>query len=461
MSGRSIAYALAASLLLAGCGTYSEKAVLIKDALANDNYAKALEETEKIDKGSSELLYLYEKGLILHSEGRYQESNEVLEAAELLFEDLYTKSLTREAGAFVVSDQVTTFRGEAFETTFVNYYKMLNYWYLGSAEGAQVEARRLNDKIKFLPNVEDSVYVESPFLEWVTGMFFEEGRDRSAADVSYRRAVNSYDVQAAWLGIDKPKLLLCDLVANAEALGDRDPRTQYGDACASGTAKGPDGKPDGKGVANVTLFLECGYVAGKVSRELVLPIYKGEMDADDYNDAAFAQQLTHRIGEAPRRQKLDYVLKVALPDLVTPSSAYAHARIRAISKGDTLQQDLPLAEDLNVWASRAFEVKLPRAIFRAILRGLLKYSAKKSADKEDGTLGFLVNLVGAMTERADTRNWSTLPERIFVSHLALPEGTWKVDVDVFNPMGRRVAWLSVPDVQVTAGERRFLNYRLH
>jgi hypothetical protein len=169
----------------------------------------------------------------------------------------------------------------------------------------------------------------------------------------------------------------------------------------------------------------------------------------------------HRIGEPPRRLKIDYVLKVALPDLVTPPSTYGRARIRAISESDTLQQDLALAEDLNVWASRAFSVKLPRAIFRTILRGLIKYASKKKAEKEDQALGWLVNAIGVATERADTRTWSTLPERIFVTHLALPEGTWRLDVDVFSPVGRRVAWLSVPEFQVTAGQRTFLNYRVH
>jgi hypothetical protein len=456
MNGRSIAYALATCLLLAGCGTYSEKAVLIKDALSNSDYPKALEQTEKIDKGSSELLYLYEKGLILHSEGRYQESNEALEAAELLFEDLYTKSLTREAGALVISDQVTTCRGEAFETTFVNYYKMLNYWYLGSPEGAMVEARRLNDKIKFLPNIEDSVYVESPFLQWTSGMIFEQGNERSDADVSYRRAIDSYRQQSQWLQISPPTELACDLVANGEALGDRDLRDQYDDPCGSA-----DGAARDNNAANVTLFVECGFVAGKVSRELVVPIYKGETDGSDYSDAVFAEKLVHRIGEPPRRLKIDYVLKVALPDLVTPPSTYGRARIRAISESDTLQQDLALAEDLNVWASRAFSVKLPRAILRTILRGLIKYASKKKAEKEDQALGWLVNAIGVATERADTRTWSTLPERIFVTHLALPEGTWRLDVDVFSPVGRRVAWLSVPEFQVTAGQRTFLNYRVH
>jgi hypothetical protein len=100
-------------------------------------------------------------------------------------------------------------------------------------------------------------------------------------------------------------------------------------------------------------------------------------------------------------------------------------------------------------------------MFRTVLRGLLKYLAKKEADEENEALGWVVNLVGAATEVADTRTWSTLPERIFVTHLTLPEGSWRLEVEVTNQLGQRVAWMDVPELQVSAGQRSFLNYRVH
>jgi hypothetical protein len=245
-------------------------------------------------------------------------------------------------------------------------------------------------------------------------------------------------------------------------LGDRELASRYEDRCSLRDVLGTRrSDPEAGDRSNVTLFLECGYVAQKVSREVVIPIYKGETDGDNFVATNFAGDLVRRVGEPRRRAKLDYVLKVALPDLVAPPSAYRRAHVRAISAADTLSQDLVLADDLNAWARDAFQAKLPKVMFRTVLRGLMKYLAKKEADEENEALGWLVNLVGAATEVADTRTWSTLPERIFVTHLTLPEGSWRLEVEVTNQLGQRVAWMDVPELQVSAGQRSFLNYRVH
>jgi hypothetical protein len=459
---RRCAYGITVVLLLSGCSSYTSRAVLIKDALAQDDYEEALEQVEEINKGTSELLYLYEKGLVLHSQSRYEESNEALYQAELLLDDLYTKSVSREVAALVVSDQVARYRGEAFETVYVNYYKMLNYWYLGSTEDAMVEARRLNNKIKFLPGVEDDVFVDSPFLQWFTGMMYEEGRERSDADVSYRNAVASYENLESWLGIGTPTALACDLVGNAGALGDRETVERYSAGCDA-AAPVSQRRPDSLAVApgEVTILLECGFVAGKIAREIVIPIYKDDKNGSNFTDDSFAEALSHRVGQPRRRTKLDYVLKISLPDLVVPHSAYRRAHVQAISARDTVRATVVLAEDLNAWEKRAFEAKQAKVLIRAIVRGLAKYAAKQAAAKEDETLGWLVNLLGAATEVADTRTWSTLPERIFVTHLTLPAGSWKLKIELFNQLGRRVGTLDVPDLQVTGGQKSFLNYRVY
>jgi hypothetical protein len=36
-----------------------------------------------------------------------------------------------------------------------------------------------------------------------------------------------------------------------------------------------------------------------------------------------------------------------------------------------------------------------------------------------------------------------------------------LEVEVTNQLGQRVAWMDVPELQVSAGQRSFLNYRVH
>jgi hypothetical protein len=116
---------LPAALVAAGCSTYSAQAPLIRDALIAEDYDKAIKLTDKISKSNSELLYCYELGTILHEQGDYVASNATFERAEQVFDELYTKSISREVGAALVNENIVKYRGDPFEAVLVNYYKIL------------------------------------------------------------------------------------------------------------------------------------------------------------------------------------------------------------------------------------------------------------------------------------------------------------------------------------------------
>ncbi|UCH84926.1 MAG: hypothetical protein JSW50_04350, partial [Candidatus Latescibacterota bacterium] len=132
---------------IAACTSQMTHSPQVKDDLIDQDYESALRFVEKIDKSTSELLYLYEKGLILHYDNEWVESNLALESAEDLYEDLYTKSLSRVVGSLFTSDNVLKYRGERFEAALIHYYKILNYLYLDDPEGALVECRKLNNRL--------------------------------------------------------------------------------------------------------------------------------------------------------------------------------------------------------------------------------------------------------------------------------------------------------------------------
>jgi len=68
-----------------------------------------------------------EAGLLYHLAGRYAESNRFLENAEWISDELYTRSISKEAATLVTSDNILPYRGEYYEYLFTNYYKLLNY----------------------------------------------------------------------------------------------------------------------------------------------------------------------------------------------------------------------------------------------------------------------------------------------------------------------------------------------
>ena len=59
---------------------------------------------------------------------------------------------------------------------------------------------------------------------------------------------------------------------------------------------------------------------------------------------------------------------------------------------------------------------------KGLLRAALKKAPELSIKKEDEGLAALIGVVNAMTEKADTRNWQTLPHSIYYARLPLKDG---------------------------------------
>jgi uncharacterized protein len=437
--------AIAALLGVSGCAGYASYSPLIDEALVHEDYPAALEVVEKISRSNSELLYCYEKALVLRAQGEYAASNESLERAEILIEDLYTRSVTREVAALTVSESISQYRGDAFEAVRVNYYKILNYLALDDVAGALVECRRLNRKLQMLHDAGETYFVDDPFLQYLTALVYEMGGESESAGVSYRTAAARYAEPAAGGGAEAPPWLYCDAGANARRRADAAAAAEY-DSLAT-----CDG--DGDATGRLTVVIEAGRVVRKLESNLVLPIF----EKDNWSDQdAFAHELANRRGvvyDHPRKVK--YWLRVSLPVLEPRPPGVAYAVVKAArTDGDhrgVVETRTARVEDLDAQAAQAFREKESTVLLRAIVRGLGKFLASEAAHDKDETLGALVNLIGAATETADTRSWTTLPEAILAARLDLPAGTYRLEADVVDGQGHTVNRVDFGEVDVREG----------
>jgi hypothetical protein len=360
---------------------------------------------------------------MLHYGARYEESSAAFEEAERLYDDLYTKSLTREAGALLTSDNVLQYRGERFESALIHYYKLLNYVLAGDADGALVESRKINNKLRLFGDSDDPVYRDDPFLRYLTGMVFLDAGEYSDADVSFRLALGAYEALGERYGVETPLTLRCDLARCAELLGDRTAAAAYRegvDACADTLAR------DGWGTLNV--FLECGYVSYKIEQSVVFPIFKNEVN-DDTNEDTFARELVMRYGQPVESNvEVDYILKVALPEMVRTQEPFGEAAVRVESGGRSFERRAQVVQNPDSYAVEAFEAHRGGVMLKSVTRALAKYLGKEAADDESEVLGWIVNLFNIATESADTRSWATLPRTIRMARLELPAGTYDVGI---------------------------------
>lgn len=434
----------------------------LRPLVRDGKYDLALQRIEFLNSGTSRLLYHYERGLLLHQQQRFEDSNAAFDLAEELYGDLYTRSVSRETGALLLSEVVREYRGERFEASLVHYYKIMNYLRLGDLEDAAVECRRLDHRLDVFAGTEAASYRGDPFLRYLTGLVYAANGDRNDADVSLRLALEGYRARGAEAGPPLPGRLLCDLAANATALGATTEARAYREegSCPPSRARA---------TGTLRLFLECGEVAFKNESSIVLPIFKSEIQPE-LDRSAYANVLVSRYGQAvPPETEVEYLLRISMPVLVETPSGIVRARIIAAQRpadagGDTVRTAISTvaAMDLNAFARRAFEEAQPALLLRATVRGLAKYLASREAEKRGGEgLGWAVNLIGLATETADTRCWSTLPESIQFATLDLAPGTYDLTVELYDRGGSLDFRFELPGVAVEVAKETFLAHRVY
>jgi tetratricopeptide (TPR) repeat protein len=130
---------------LASCvSNYNLKARAAHNAYHEGRYEEAVALINKVrPAGRDRLLYLLDKGMILHGAGKYEESNAVLTKAEELSEAFTAKSVSRETAATLWSEEATEYGGEKYERIMIPVIRMLNYIMEDEWDEALVEVRRL------------------------------------------------------------------------------------------------------------------------------------------------------------------------------------------------------------------------------------------------------------------------------------------------------------------------------
>ena len=95
-------------------------------------------------------------------------------------------------------------------------------------------------------------------------------------------------------------------------------------------------------------------------------------------------------------------------------------------------------EDIDALARYSLEKAMPGIMLRATARAVVKYNSQHTAQESSALAGFLMTITNLVTERADTRSWSTLPQEIQLRRLLLPVGEHNVQIQMQNAAGQIV-----------------------
>jgi uncharacterized protein len=429
-----VACGLALLLILNSCATYYQQHYDFNSEFEKGELTKALEtlqQKETLANGKSQFIYFVNNGLLLSILGKYEESNAYFEKAFLFGEDFHINYIN-EAVSYFYNPNVIMYRGEDHEHLMLLYFKAINFLKMNEPEKALVECRRLNIRLNQLSDKYTSgkKYQRDAFIHTLMGIIYQSTKDYNNAFIAYRNALDIYETDYADLfHVSIPDQLKKDLLNTAWWTGFVEEFEKY---------KTKFGMPDYKATtpeAELVFFWHNGLAPVKSEWSINFAL-----DQRSDNMVVFTNEnmgLAFPFHLKDEREKSDLgriqVLRVAYPRYVERDTYFKNATI----KTDSIEYKLELAENISQIAFHSLRQRMILEFSKGLLRAGMKKATEQSIRKEDDRLGALIGVVNAMTEKADTRNWQTLPHSIHYSRVLLHEGNNAIEFSI-DPGGQAI-----------------------
>jgi hypothetical protein len=416
------------------CATYYRSNIEFNEEFEKGDLRKALatlREDSAEATGKKRFLYYVNNGLLLSLLGQYDESNTYFEKAYLYGEDYRTNYLN-EAASYLTNPNFTAYRGEDHEHLMLLYFKALNYMKLGLPDEAIVECRRLTIRLSQLTDryETENKYRKDAFINTLIGIIYDSDKDYNNAFIAYRNALEIYENDFKQLfGLSAPEQLKYDLLRTAKLSGMDEEFEKY---------KSQFGMDDYEYVPNdggeLVFFWHNGLSPVKAEWGITLYISRRD-NMIIFSNPELGMSFPFDMGgydESQRNGLLNLsVYRVVFPKYVERPVYYQGSTLSVNGEEHPLQ----LLEDVNRVAFKCLEERMKLELSKALIRVALKKAEEYEVMKKDRTLGSILSIVNAVTEKADTRNWQTLPHSIYYSRIPLKEGTNQVGFTTIDNQG--------------------------
>jgi hypothetical protein len=405
--------------VISGCASYYQKHGEFNSEFEHGDLKRALETLGKFQNESeskTRFIYFVNKGLLLSILGDYEESNSYLEKAFLFGED-YRINYLDEASSYFTNPNVILYRGEDHEHLMLLYFKAINFLKLGKHEDAIVECRRLNIRLNQIGDkyVSEDKLQRNAFIHTLMGIIYQSAKDYNNAFIAYRNALEVYESDySRMFGMVPPEQLKKDLLDAAWRTGFTDEFDTYKNKFEMNdyVVSSPD--------ADLLFFWHNGLGPVKAEWGINFVITPGPDHMMVFNNQELGLSFPFKVDDDKDRSDLASLqfFRVTFPKYVERQVYYLSATVD--NGSDTY--NLELAEDINKIAFYSLNQRMLQEFAKGLLRAALKKAAEQTLRKKDDRLGAVLGIVNALTEKADTRNWQTLPHSIYYSRVPLHEG---------------------------------------
>jgi hypothetical protein len=401
------------------CATYYHKNFDFNKEFERGDLKEALETLKKNNgeaTGKSRFIYYNNNGLLLSILGNYEDSNDNFEKAFLFGED-YRINYLNEAASYFTNPNFTVYRGEDHEHLLLLYFKAINYLKMNKPEEALVECRRLNIRLDQLSDKykSENKLQRDAFIHTLMGIIYQSTKDYNNAFIAYRNAVEVYENEyASMFAMKVPEQLKKDLLNTAFWIGFTEEFESFKEKFTMLDYQ--PSQPD----AELVFFWHNGLGPVKDEWSVNFVINHAEDNVVVFNNESLGVAFPYKIDNDKEKTDLKSleVFRVAFPRYTERQVYYHSARLEL----DSVTYNLELAEDINKVAFYSLKQRMLEEFSKGLLRAAMKKATEHSVRKEDDRLGAVIGLMNAITEKADTRNWQTLPHDIHYARVPLKEG---------------------------------------
>ena len=347
-------------------------------------------------------------GVLAHYSGDVEKSIEYLNQAENLIYENYTKSISQNINSYILNDNFIDYAGEEYEDIYVNLFKCLSFISQENYEGAFVEIRRFDNKLKTLSvkyqdkieemkinaDIDSNAYngndtkinfYDSAFARYLSMLLYIYEKDFSSANIDYKYLVSAFENQPELYNFSFPK---------------------------------------------------------QISENFNTP-----KDKIRLNVVAMSGLAPKKIEDTVSNVR--YGLKIALPVMIKNSSEIKSIKLIAQEKSsnEIFTKEFEKIESVSNIAMDTFKQRQNLIYTKSIARSLLKAGTSNILDNlseeysESGIFDLLhiVSLIAnQVTEIADTRTSRYFPSDIYVSGLDLSPGVYDVCVCFLSSQGKEI-----------------------
>ncbi len=416
-------------LMVTSCASYRQQTEQYYQQLQKGNYSQAkqlLKSNKLLNTRRNQLLLFFEKGYLYHVANQPDSSNFYFNLADALIEEGYKKGVNL-AISTLGNPMLADYKAEDYERFMMHYYKALNYWQLGNIEAALVEARRItlaNNSQKERYN-NNNRYQQDAFALNLQGILYEASGDINNAFIAYRNASEVYLAdKGIYFGTPIPKQLQQSALYTAAQMGFNSERQWLEKQLQVRYLEIPKSKG-----GEAIIFIERGRAPIKDQENYFFTLIKdggGYFFMDNMHNLRIPMDVGFGVDLTNKSLSDISLFRLALPKYFPQQSLMPVTNLTVKIGAATYTPEK--AQDINQLAPALLRQRLLTELSTSLTRLLVKKLAEQELKKKDKTSGEILEAFNFLMEKADTRNWQSLPAEVDYVRVPLAVGAQTITI---------------------------------